>query len=62
MAEIRDKPAARVTPEAVASWVELALMLADRILKLFGRRKSDAPEREKPDTPPPREGPGRREG
>jgi hypothetical protein len=47
MAGTREANQARVTPEAVAAWVELALFLADRILRLFGRRKSDVPDRER---------------
>jgi hypothetical protein len=43
---------ARVTPERIAEWAELVLFLADKLLRLFGRRKSDRPARAEPDEGP----------
>lgn len=45
MAELRDSAKAGVRPDQVVQWIELALYLADRILRLFGRRTTDRPER-----------------
>lgn len=47
MAEVRNDTKARVRPEDVLGWIQLALSLADRILRLFGRRATDRPERER---------------
>jgi hypothetical protein len=60
MAEFRDQSAKGVTPEQVAGWIELLLSVADKIVRLFGRRRSDRPARQEPDVTPPRESPGRR--
>jgi hypothetical protein len=36
-----------LTPENVAAWLALVLQLADAVLRLFGRRSSDRPDRER---------------
>jgi hypothetical protein len=46
VAELGNQPPKGIAPEVVARWIELALYLADRILRLFGRRATDRPERE----------------
>jgi hypothetical protein len=47
-------PRPAITPERLAAWVEFALYVADRILQLVGRRKTDRTLREpdKTETPP----------
>lgn len=48
MAEFRGQSSAGLTPEKVQSWLLLVLQIADAVIKLFGRRSSDRPEREPP--------------
>lgn len=54
MAELRNAGQKGITPEQAAGWLQVLLQLADAIVRLFGRRSTDRPEREEPDAEPPR--------
>ena len=54
MAELRDGDTSGLTPEKLSAWIGLLLQSADAILRLFGRRKHDHPQRKKPDETLPR--------
>lgn len=45
MADIRDGEPPRIDPQGIAALVYQLLTLADAVLRLFGRRKSDRPAR-----------------
>ena len=55
MADIRDGQPPRLSPEGIAGLVYQLLQLADSILRIFGRRRSDRPDRERASAEP--EGP-----
>lgn len=49
MAEFRGANQARVSPDDVARWFAVILQIADAVLRLFGRRSTDRPERAEPE-------------
>ncbi len=49
MAEFRDANQARVSPDDVSRWFAVLLQIADAVIRLFGRRSTDRPEREPPE-------------
>lgn len=49
MADVGDRQPSRLTPEGIGALVMQLLQLADMVLKLFGRRKTDRPDRQGPE-------------
>lgn len=55
MAEIRDGQPPRLDPVGISQLIYQLLTLADAVLKLFGRRRTDRPQRDRASADP--EGP-----